>query len=627
MIKLVMKCGLFLLFVSVSVFVQEPVFSLPSSLDGSSPVARVGERKLGNVAKSNHSEILRESDRSVKAAADRKWFFWDRDVKLNSHGAFLSIGHCLTYDSERGAYEFKCPYFQLEGHKVSHVEPGYIKLPDNLSEITDYMCGPMNRKGVQCEECIDGFSISMTSLGYKCSNCSGAWYGVPLYLVTELVPITAFYILILMFQIHLTSAPMTSFIYYCQSVMFVIAIDRPPPLEKVVPQHEKSFLFNINLLLYGPWNLDFFRYILPPFCVTNGLRLEHVVILGYVTILYPLTLIFLTWIGIELHGRNYRPIVQIFVPFRKCMGRVYKDWGERRDVISLFSAFFLLSYSRLMYQASLLLKIVKVTHVDINSHWSIKYTLSYDSSITYGSSKYIAIAVVLVLIIVVFNIVPALVLILYPFKFTRSCLSKCRLDTLCLSAFMDKFHGCYRNGLNGGKDMRSFAGVYFLLRFLPFFYYPCQLYRIPFSFGSYLVLIFVSATLLIAIARPYKETYMNVFDTILLGQLTFMSKMLTDDYYGRMGTQLFIANLIPAFALAVCLLYVKLFKGCKLRCTNFCRRGESTSDCETSHDNNDHVNSVLENVDRERNETQPLLNSVSDSADARHYPRNYESID
>jgi hypothetical protein len=91
---------------------------------------------------------------------------------------------------------------------------------------------------------------------------------------------------------------------------------------------------------------------------------------------------------------------------------------------------------------------------------------------------------------------------------------------------MYKFHGCYRNGINGGKDMKSFAGVYFLL---PFSYYPYQLYRIPFSFGSYLVLIFLSATLLIAIARPYKETYMNVFDIILLGQLTFMSKMHTGD--------------------------------------------------------------------------------------------------
>ena len=576
--------------------------------------------------RTQHNITEPKLDRSLKAA-DHKWFFWDDDVKLTSHGAFLSIGHCLTYDEEKGASEFKCPYFQLEGHQVSEYKSGYINLPDNISEINDYMCGPMNRKGFLCEECIDGFSVSMTSLGSKCSNCTDAWYGIPLYLVTELVPVTVFYLLILVFQIHLTSAPMTSFIFYSQLVMFVIAIDRPPPFEKVVPQYEKSFLFNLNLFLYGPWNLDFFRYILPPFCVVNGLNFEDSAILGCVTILYPVILIFLTWICIELHGRNFQPIVHLFLPFRKCLGRLKEDWGEKRDIVDLFSAFFLLSYTRLMYQASVLLKTIKVTHVNTHGHWSQKYILSYDN-ITYGSSKYIVIAVVSVLTLFIFNILPALLLILYPFKLTRSCLSKCRLDTLCLSAFIDKFHGCYRNGLNGGKDMRSFAGVYFLLRYLPFFYYPCQLYKIRFSFGSYLVLIFLSATLLVAIARPYKESYMNNFDTLLLGQLTFMSKMFTDDYFDGMGTQIFIGNLTPVFALVVCLLYGKVLKGYKVRCTH-CRR-RKRNDHENSHYGSDQINSVLENMDRERNETQPLLNSVSDSTDnnnMNHSPRNYESID
>ena len=71
------------------------------------------------------------------------------------------------------------------------------------------------------------------------------WYGIPLYLMIELVPITAFYLFILVFQIHiLTSPPMVNFIFYSQMVMFVLAVDRPSPLEKVVPQHERSVLGN-----------------------------------------------------------------------------------------------------------------------------------------------------------------------------------------------------------------------------------------------------------------------------------------------------------------------------------------------------------------------------------------------
>ena len=595
---------------------QDCVVSLPFSDDvdllSTSPHTKVQERSNmteqtismeagdGGLLQNNETEI---DLRAVLCP----WFTWDYDVMcMDSRGVFLSIGHCLTYESGKGVYEFKCPYFLLKGHQVSEYEPGYISLPNNISELNDYICGPMNRKGFLCEECIDGFSVSMTSLGHRCSNCTDAWYGIPLYLVTELVPVTAFYLLLLVFQIHLTSAPMTSFILYCQSVMFVIAIDRPPPLERVIPQlqRDKSFLLNLNLFLYGPWNLDILRYILPPFCVASGLNLKHKALLGYVSILYPLFLIFLTWVCIELHGRNFRPIVYLFAPFRKCLGRLKQDWGEKRDVVDLFSAFFLLSYSRLMYQASLFLEYGKVTHISTHADdWKIWYILDYDSNIKYGSSKYIAIAIASLLIIFIFNILPALLLILYPFKFTRSCLSKCRLDTLCLSAFMDKFHGCYRNGLNGGKDMRSFAGVYFLLRFLPFFYYPCKLYTISFSFGSYLVLIFLSATLLIAIAKPYKESYMNVFDTILLGQLTFMSKMHTSDYYDGMGTQIFLVNLIPAIALVVCLLYVKVIKVYKFRCCRRCVKNSQTED--------DLVNSLLESNVRDRSETQPLLNSTS----------------
>ena len=161
---------------------------------------------------------------------------------------------------------------------------------------------------------------------------------------------------------------MTSFILYSQSLMYVIAIDRPPPLERVIPQlqRDKSFLFNFNLFLYGPWNLDLLRYVLPPFCVTNGLTLKHQALLGYISIVYPLFLICLTWVCIELHGRNFRPIVCVFAPFRKCLGRLKQDWGEKRDVVDLFSAFFLLSYSRLMFQASLFLEYGKVTHVNTN---------------------------------------------------------------------------------------------------------------------------------------------------------------------------------------------------------------------------------------------------------------------
>ena len=103
-----------------------------------------------------------------------------------------------------GVFIGLCPYFQVKGHNVT--DYGYIKLPDCISELNDYMCGPMNRKGLLCKECIDHFGPSLTSVGYHCSNCTDAWYGVPLYLFLEFVPITLFYLAILTFRICLTCA-------------------------------------------------------------------------------------------------------------------------------------------------------------------------------------------------------------------------------------------------------------------------------------------------------------------------------------------------------------------------------------------------------------------------------------
>ena len=101
---------------------------------------------------------------------------------LNERAALLKYGYCMTYSKEDLGRLFvgKCQYFEIQGHNLSDT-PGYITLPGNISELNEYMCGPMNRQGLVCSECIEGFGPSVTSLGYSCSKC--AWYSVPLFLV------------------------------------------------------------------------------------------------------------------------------------------------------------------------------------------------------------------------------------------------------------------------------------------------------------------------------------------------------------------------------------------------------------------------------------------------------------
>ena len=93
------------------------------------------------------------------------------------------------------------------------------------------MCRPLNRKGRVCSECVEGYGPTVMLAGFdiqwQCSNCTGAWYGIPLFLFLEFFPITLFYLaifIIVIFQINITSGSITCFIMYSQ--LLIISFDR-----------------------------------------------------------------------------------------------------------------------------------------------------------------------------------------------------------------------------------------------------------------------------------------------------------------------------------------------------------------------------------------------------------------
>ena len=45
-----------------------------------------------------------------------------------------------------------CPYFLVDNFVENVTQSLFIELPTNLSELNEYMCGALNRKGFQCSE-------------------------------------------------------------------------------------------------------------------------------------------------------------------------------------------------------------------------------------------------------------------------------------------------------------------------------------------------------------------------------------------------------------------------------------------------------------------------------------------
>ena len=204
---------------------------------------------------------------------------FETSVMCANDKAFLSYNFCSTYNEETKIVSLSfCSYFALDGHNIS--EPGFISLPDNISELNDYMCGPMNRKGIVCSECIDGYGPSVTSSNFRCSDCSNAWYGIPLYLLLELVPVMIFYLIALIFQVNITSAPMTSFVFYSHVILFSLNCN-------IVNQDQSQAYGKILALIYGIWTLDIFRYAIPPFCISPHLQILHVLYLQNIFTVFP----------------------------------------------------------------------------------------------------------------------------------------------------------------------------------------------------------------------------------------------------------------------------------------------------------------------------------------------------
>ena len=178
---------------------------------------------------------------------------------------------------------------------------------------------------------------------------------------------------------------------------------------------------------YGLFYLDSFRYIISkPLCLSSKLKPVHIALLGYVTVFYPIFLIFLTWVCVKLHDHNVQLIVWIWRPFHKCFVRLRKPWNGKTDLIDVFITFFILSYYKFAYLASVTIKKMNISQTNSSGDQSMTYV---SDTGTYMGKTYLVFASFSILVLLIFNILPPLLLILYPTRAFRYCLSKCHLNS------------------------------------------------------------------------------------------------------------------------------------------------------------------------------------------------------
>ena len=464
----------------------------------------------------------------------------------DSENVYIQAGFCLTFNStENFVIGGLCPYFATDVKWCSATPPLSIyyafpaKLP--LAEVTNYTCGPYNREGLLCSKCKPGYGPAVYAFSLQCTKCGdsskGNWV---LYLFLVLFPTTIFYFIVIIFNIRATTPPFTGFILMCQTYCMIEMVYVPYKM-KLSGFKNLSILLQIVRMFCGFWNLDFFRFLVPPFCLSSNLNNLQALNLEYINAIFPLFLIIITAVCIELHARNFVPLTIIWKPFHKCVTRLRRSWDPTASVINAFSMFLLLNFS-------------KVTTVTVyyfcNTHilykggwWSALYS---DPNVVQLSKQHLLYIISSCCYLIPFAFLPTLLLCLYPTKFFRRLLRICLFLRLqnALFVFMDTFQGYYKDGTNETRDYRSASGLHLVVLALMISANANSFNRYYAIDFTYLLLFTVA--LFYALARPCKHNYANILQSILLA-LTAVVMMLISQI--RFHTHIFPVLLVALLCL------------------------------------------------------------------------------
>ena len=383
----------------------------------------------------------------------------------------------------------------------------------NESHLNSQLVCNYNRTGKICSQCTDGYTAHYHSDGYRCDTTKTCPLGWLYYILSELLPVTILFLVIVVFDIKLTSGTVNGFIYFAQTVNVIIMHMRysktPKTLNVLLQMH--SFIVRI-------FNLKFFQIDGLSFCLWPNAQTLDMLMFRYVTTIYSLLLLLLIVISAhKCHGGRTRKFLR---KFRS------SQLTAKSTLIHGIAGFLVLSYSECI---STSIKLLIPVYIYSKGHVKNNTAVLYNGELTYFRGKHLIYAIPSVVILATFGLVPPFLLITYPLCYKVLALLKLNESkfshVLCTYIPLEKMKPLFDSFQSSFKDRyRFFSGLYFIFRLfalaiqgisdnLPVFYTAIQVQTI---------LVFA----LHVVAQPYKRTWHNIaegfflFDLILIA-MTF----------------------------------------------------------------------------------------------------------
>ena len=408
-----------------------------------------------------------------------------------------SDGYCITYDKHHNeVVAGECLY----GYVLGSV---YKTLPLNVSQLNEAMCGRLNRRGRLCSKCKREHYPLVYSYEFNCIKCTSSTYNWVKYIAIAILPTTCFYVLIILFRINVLSPHLYMLLQISQ--IFGSALNIRPFM--YVCSGYILLCVKIIAIPYGIANVDFFRTLVNSICL--DLTTLQTLALDYITAIYPLVLVIITCLAVELHAKNFKPIVWIWKPFSDFLiGKL--NWDIHSSIIKVFSTFLLLSYGKLL---SITFDLLVPTRLYNVQGERLGLYLYYDASYKYLSQEHLPYAILALSITFIFLLPPPLILILCLVRCCRKCL---RDRIFVLQSFAECFYGYYKDGTEPGtRDIRWFPAIAFLFRIIFIFaFFGISKNIMCYSF---LTIFTTVVAIIIIICKPYKLPYAryNTIDAML----------------------------------------------------------------------------------------------------------------
>ena len=268
------------------------------------------------------------------------------------------------------------------------------QLPLNNSEdIGIYICNA-NRTGLVCGKCKDSVSTYYRSTIFSCKSNDLCHLGWLFYILSELIPVTLFFLVVIALNISFTSGPLNGVIFFMQ-VVGTLKIKAENFIWFKGPAQTITHVYRV---LYQMFSLDFFSLESLSFCLWTGATTLDILAFKYVTIIYSLLLITGTVALLKVCN------------FKFCNRYAI---NLKRSIIHGLSAFLVVSYSECT-RVSLMILTRGTLRIGPNNHLDVRSFAFYNGEVSYMGPEHLKYALPAIFFIVTLVSIPPLLLISYP---------------------------------------------------------------------------------------------------------------------------------------------------------------------------------------------------------------------